>query len=92
MSPAAADGARGRTTLVLPVAAVGRQEWGWTVDEPVQPVAAGPWASRSQVPLAPPQTIRFLDALTARAEFVDDGIGELVMLGEVVVEHLNVET
>ena len=56
------------TTLVLPAAGFGEQTWGRTVDEPIQSVARTPWVSRSQVPLSPPQTIRFLDALTARTE------------------------
>ena len=56
------------TTLVLPAAGFGEQTWGRTVDEPIQSVARTPWVSRSQVPLSPPQTIRFLDAVIARTE------------------------
>lgn len=56
------------TTLVLPATGFGDQTWGRTVDEPIQSVGRTPWVSRSQVPLSPPQTIRFLDAVVARTE------------------------
>lgn len=56
------------TTLVLPATSFGEQTWGRTVDEPIQSVARTSWVSRSQVPLTPSQTIRFLDAVIARTE------------------------
>ncbi|MFZ2503450.1 MAG: alpha-(1-_3)-arabinofuranosyltransferase family protein, partial [Nocardioides sp.] len=63
--------ARG-ATLVLPGSGFGQQTWGWTIDEPIQGLATTPWATRSQVPLTPGQTIRYLDAIEER---VEDGIG-----------------
>jgi arabinofuranan 3-O-arabinosyltransferase len=56
------------TTLVVPAAGMGQQTWGWTVDEPIQGLDAGAWATRSQVPLVPATTIRMLDGLDARFE------------------------
>jgi arabinofuranan 3-O-arabinosyltransferase len=62
----------GRRTLVLPGTGFGRQTWGTTIDEPIQPLAASPWVTRSQVPLAPAASIRYLEGLEAR---IDDGRG-----------------
>ncbi len=66
----------GRRTLVLPGAGFGQQTWGWTIDEPMQALAESPWVSRSQVPLAPGQTIRYLDAIEER---IQDGLGSPVL-------------
>lgn len=59
-------------TWVLPGSGFGRQTWGRTVDEPLQPLARAAWVTRSQVPLVPQQTMRYLDALETR---VSDGRG-----------------
>lgn len=64
--------ADGRRALVLPGSGFGQQTWGWTIDEPLQGLAQSPWVSRTQVPLVPGPTIRFLDSLEER---VDDGRG-----------------
>ncbi len=56
----------------MPGSGFGRQTWGRTVDEPLQPLARAAWVTRSQVPLVPEQTMRYLDALEAR---VTDGRG-----------------
>lgn len=48
---------------VVPGAGFGIQTWGWTMDEPMSVVARSPWVTRSQVPLAPPETIRMLTSL-----------------------------
>jgi arabinofuranan 3-O-arabinosyltransferase len=53
-------------TWVLPGSGFGRQTWGRTVDEPIQPLARAAWVTRSQVPLVPQQTMRYLDALESR--------------------------
>ncbi len=66
------DHADGRRTLVLPGSGFGQQHWGWTIDEPIQGVSRSPWVTRSQVPLVPGQTIRYLDGLEER---VQDGRG-----------------
>ena len=60
------------TTLVLPATGFGQQTWGWTVDEPIQGLARSAWAARSQIPLVPPTTIRWMDGLETRLE---DGTG-----------------
>ena len=47
--------------LVLPGSGFGLQTWGWTIDEPLQGVADSAWVTRSQVPLVPGPTARYLD-------------------------------
>ena len=82
---------RGRT-WVLPGSGFGRQTWGRTVDEPIQPLAEAAWVTRSQVPLVPQQTMRYLDALEAR---VSDGRGTSALadalaragIGHVLLRH-----
>ncbi|WP_183408082.1 alpha-(1-_3)-arabinofuranosyltransferase domain-containing protein [Nocardioides pocheonensis] len=64
--------ADGRATLILPGSGFGQQQWGWTIDEPMQGLARSPWITRSQVPLTPGATIRFLDSIEERD---DDGLG-----------------
>ncbi|WP_162598544.1 alpha-(1-_3)-arabinofuranosyltransferase domain-containing protein [Nocardioides gilvus] len=63
-------------TLILPGSGFGQQTWGWTIDEPMQPLAGAPWVSRSQIPLAPGGTIRYLDAIEER---IQDGVGSPVL-------------
>lgn len=77
---------------LVPGSGFGLQTWGWTVDEPFQGVARTPWVSRSQVPLAPPQTIRVLSGLET---FLESGSGSPNLgvalgrlgVGYVVVRH-----
>jgi arabinofuranan 3-O-arabinosyltransferase len=52
--------------LVVPGSGFAVQTWGTTIDEPLQGLARSPWATRGQVPLAPGQTVRFLDAVETR--------------------------
>lgn len=59
--------AAGTRTLILPEASFARQDWGWTRDEPAQPLLEVPWAVRDAVPLVGPETIRGLDGLIAVA-------------------------
>jgi arabinofuranan 3-O-arabinosyltransferase len=63
-------------TLVLPATAFGQQQWGWTVDEPMQGLASSAWVARTQIPLVPPPTIRWMDGLEDRLE---DGSGSPVL-------------
>jgi arabinofuranan 3-O-arabinosyltransferase len=69
-------------TLVLPGSGFGQQTWGWTIDEPIQGLATSPWVARTQVPLVPGPTIRFLDSIEER---LADGIGSAA-LGDVLAE------
>lgn len=48
---------------VVPGSGFGIQTWGWTMDEPMSVVARSGWVTRSQVPLAPAETIRMLTSL-----------------------------
>jgi arabinofuranan 3-O-arabinosyltransferase len=55
--------AAGGRTLLLPGSSFPDYYWGSTGDEPAQPLLKVPWAVRNAIPLAPPQTIRLLDAV-----------------------------
>lgn len=57
--------ASGTRTLIYPPAHAARQTWGWTRDEPAQPLLDVPWAVRDAIPLVPPEAIRGLDGLDA---------------------------
>ncbi|MCX7492753.1 DUF3367 domain-containing protein [Corynebacterium sp. P6129] len=57
--------ARDTRTLILPSASFARQDWGWTRDEPLQPLLDVPWVVRDAVPLVPPEAIRGLDGIDA---------------------------
>ncbi|KQB83315.1 Alpha-(1-_3)-arabinofuranosyltransferase [Corynebacterium oculi] len=75
-------------TLILPETSFARQEWGWTRDEPAQPLLTVPWAVRDAIPLVNPEAIRGLDGLiavlhddplAARAALHRMGIGALLV-------------
>ncbi|AGF73584.1 DUF3367 domain-containing protein [Corynebacterium halotolerans] len=55
--------AAGTRTLIAPEASFARQDWGWTRDEPAQPLLEVPWAVRDAVPLIHPEAIRGLDGV-----------------------------
>lgn len=55
-------------TLIWPSSSFARQDWGWTRDEPAQPLLEVPWAVRDAIPLVPPEAIRGLDGLESLAE------------------------
>lgn len=57
--------AAGTRTLITPPASFARQEWGWTRDEPAQPLLEVPWAVRDAVPLIHPEAVRGLDGVMA---------------------------
>jgi arabinofuranan 3-O-arabinosyltransferase len=54
----------GSTTLVVPGSGFALQGWGWTYDEPMHALGDDVrWATRSQVPIIPGQSIRVLSAI-----------------------------
>lgn len=63
-----ADWLHGRdaTALLLPGTLFGDYSWGYTLDEPIQPLGESPWAVRNAVPLTPAGNIRMLDAIEDR--------------------------
>ncbi len=73
-------------TLLVPETSFARQEWGWTRDEPAQPLLEVPWAVRDAVPLLPPEAIRGLDGVLAT---LDRSVDPLLRLGigAVLVRH-----
>jgi arabinofuranan 3-O-arabinosyltransferase len=60
----AAQDAQART-LVVPGSGFAQHTWGRTVDEPIQPLAGAPWATRHQIPLGSEGNIRAMDTVEA---------------------------
>lgn len=82
--------AKNTRTLIYPEASFSRQEWGWTRDEPAQPLLTVPWAVRDAIPLVPPEAIRGLDGIMAvLKEDPATGVRALQRLGigAVMVRH-----
>ncbi|WP_080791712.1 alpha-(1-_3)-arabinofuranosyltransferase domain-containing protein [Corynebacterium pacaense] len=76
--------ASGTRTLILPGAPSARQTWGWTRDEPAQPLLDVPWAVRDAIPLVPPEAIRGLDGLDAS---LSNEALRRIGVGAVIVRH-----
>ncbi|NYJ01035.1 arabinofuranan 3-O-arabinosyltransferase [Nocardioides thalensis] len=57
------DAATAGRTLVVPGSRFAQHAWGWTIDEPLAILGGVPTVTRSQVPLIPGQSIRYLSAL-----------------------------
>lgn len=77
-------------TLIYPETSFARQTWGWTRDEPAQPLLNVPWAVRDAVPLINPEAIRGLDGVMAVLEHdPESGAAALRRLGigAVLVRH-----
>lgn len=77
-------------TLVVPGSSFAQQDWGWTLDEPLAILGGVDMVSRTQVPLVPGESIRYLSALdqsivTGRVtpalvdELARAGIGHVVL-------------
>ncbi|QGU01139.1 Alpha-(1-_3)-arabinofuranosyltransferase [Corynebacterium kalinowskii] len=76
------ENASGTRTVILPQSSFARQHWGWTRDEPLQPLLDVPWVVRDAVPLVPPEAIRGLDGLMAEPSaegFARLGVGVAVV-------------
>lgn len=78
------ENAAGTRTVILPQSSFARQDWGWTRDEPLQPLLGVPWVVRDAVPLIPPEAIRGLDGLMAHP--TPDGFARLG-IGAAVIRH-----
>ncbi|MDR7330431.1 alpha-(1-_3)-arabinofuranosyltransferase domain-containing protein [Corynebacterium guangdongense] len=83
--------AAGTRTLIVPEASFARQDWGWTRDEPAQPLLDVPWAVRDAIPLVPPEAIRGLDGVMTMLDHDPEnatqalrrlGIGALLVRGD----------
>lgn len=57
------DNAENTRTLIAPQTSFARQDWGWTRDEPAQPLVETPLAFRDAIPLIPSEAIRGLDGI-----------------------------
>jgi arabinofuranan 3-O-arabinosyltransferase len=80
-APGGIDGGR---TLVVPGSRFAQQDWGWTLDEPLAILGETPMVSRSQVPLIPGESIRYLSALDqqiATGRATEALVGELARAG-----------
>lgn len=76
--------AQNTRTLIWPPAQFARQDWGWTRDEPAQPLLSVPWVVRDAVPLVDPEAIRSLDGL--RYRFSQQNLARMGV-GAVIVRH-----
>ena len=78
----------GSRALLLPGSGFGLQTWGWTIDEPMQGVADSAWVTRSQVPLVPGPTARYLDTVERRIASGEGGPGLAAMLARGGITHV----
>ncbi|BAU97213.1 arabinofuranosyl transferase [Corynebacterium suranareeae] len=81
------ENAAGTRTLIWPSAPFARQDWGWTRDEPAQPLLDVPWAVRDAIPLVPPEAIRGLDGVSDLGSRLNDEALKRLGIGAVLVRH-----
>lgn len=82
--------AAGTRTLIAPQASFARQDWGWTRDEPAQPLLDVPWAVRDAIPLVDPEAIRGLDGAMRVLEEKPEAAGDVLAgfgIGAVLIRH-----
>ncbi len=77
--------AAGTRTLLYPQRSFARADWGWTRDEPAQPLLEVPWAVRDAIPLVPPEAIRGLDGVGAALEAGRTGALQRLGIGALIV-------
>ena len=82
------DDQPGSRAIVLPGTGFGLQGWGWTIDEPMQGVAGSAWVTRSQVPLVPGPTARYLDTVERRVASGEGGPGLSTLLARGGITHV----
>nr|WP_253945064.1 alpha-(1->3)-arabinofuranosyltransferase family protein [Nocardioides sp. zg-DK7169] len=73
---------------VVPGSGFGIQDWGWTMEEPIQVTGTSRWVTRSQVPLTPAATIRMLSRLEG---YLTTGSGSPYlqdMLGRIGIDRI----
>lgn len=75
-------------SLVIPGSGFAIQTWGRTTDEPLQVLAAGPWSARTQTPLQPPGSIRWLDQVEDAVAAGRPDPGFARMLARAGITHL----
>lgn len=84
------DNAAGTRTLLAPETPFARQDWGWTRDEPAQPLLDVPWAVRDAIPLVDPEAIRGLDGMMTVLHHLPEQAGPALVeagIGAVLVRH-----
>lgn len=84
------DNAAGTRTLIAPETPFARQDWGWTRDEPAQPLLDVPWAVRDAIPLVDPEAVRGLDGMMAVLHQLPEQAGPALVqagIGAVLVRH-----
>ncbi|MGP5247447.1 alpha-(1-_3)-arabinofuranosyltransferase domain-containing protein [Corynebacterium flavescens] len=82
--------AQGTRTLIYPPASFARQDWGWTRDEPAQPLLEVPWAVRDAIPLVPPEAIRGLDGVMDALEQDPSSAPQVLArlgIGAIILRH-----
>ena len=78
----------GSRVLIAPGSGFALQTWGYTVDEPLQPLTSTPWIVRGQAPLAPGQSIRMMDQVESLIASGREQAGLVDVLTRVGITHV----